>query len=362
VALSPEALFVRVRGLYDELLTAGGSECSTALSGLLQGVKELQSCPGAGAALILATLCLPMDSQWREVGLAGVSALPELIRAQLLTPADALAACTAFFQPHAAEASSSSNCSNTTTNNSTFHSVDIPKAAEYCVAALTPLLTGGLLQHSALQPLLALLPCSASSTALTASGGFILASTSGAAAIPAHTLLELTAPGPVSMTGRGSAAVAKVECRLSTALAAASAAGSSSSSTCPLQAALALRPALLRLALGQDAGCGEEVAAGAAAYCAGAASASDRQAFARVLVGEAGAAAAYWEYDAGKGTVVQVAGRCSGVLRSVLQAAGGGEAGCRQALQLAAGLGEWSLGDSAATVAEALAAAFQGVF
>ena len=234
---------------------------------------------------------------------------------------------------------------------------------EHCVAVLQPLVQGSVLPLAALAPLLQHAPSSASSCALNASGGYILAALGGGVD-PA-----LTAPGPLAFSGPRGAAVARAECRLSAALAATAAPADAAA---PLQAALALRPALLRLALpsaasgSSGAEDSEELRVHTAAFFAtplAHASAQARTDFVRVLVGEAGAAAAWAEFDAGTATACQVAERCREVLGRALALAGGGVdalAAARQALRLAAGCGVWMLGAEPSAVAEALCRAFQG--
>lgn len=355
-----QALARRARSMLEEFHSAGGAQCDSAVSELLACGEEDRATPGAGTACIYAALCMQMESKWRGVGPA---ALPHLVKAGLLTPLHAQAACAAFFAPAKASAGEGEE-EGEGGGLATFHTVELPMVGEHCVAVLQPLVQGSVLPLAALAPLLRDVPSSASSMALNASGGYILAALGGGVD-PA-----LTAPGPLAFTGPRGAAVARAECRLSAALAACAA---PTEAAAPLQAALALRPALLRLALpsaasgnsGADAG--EELRAQAAVFFAtplAHASAQARTDFVRVLIGEAGAAAAWAEFDAGTATACQVAERCREVLGRVLALAGGGAdtlAAARQALRLAAGCGEWMLGAEPSAVAEALCRAFEGV-
>jgi len=335
--------------LFEEFVSNGGLQGNEdTFSELAQGARDfLKGSPAAaGTALILAAL---RDRK------AGPPALACLLKAGgLLTPAHALSACQEFFSP-------AQGHQDVTPTGMNFHGIESSWLADHCIAILRPLVAAGLLPLAGLAPVLTGIASSASSTHLTASGGYILAALGGGVSEP-HQLLACTAPGPVALA----AGSAKAECRLSAALAAVPPGGADSSHLEPLRAALALRSSLLSLALSTGGqGGGEEVERGVAAFLASPLaqeSPAARRDFARVLVGEAGAAAAFLQFDSAEGTAEEAVERCRGVLGPAVSAmAGGGTQSLTEALQLAAGSGEWPLGDTPEAVAQALVHAFSSL-
>ena len=162
--------------LFEEFVSNGGLQGNEdTFSELAQGARDfLKGSPAAaGTALILAAL---RDRR------AGPPALACLLKAGgLLTPAHALSACQEFFSP----AQGHQEMTPTGVN---FHGIESSWLADHCIAILRPLAAAGLLPLAGLAPVLTGIASSASSTHLTASGGYILAALGGGSQSPTSCL------------------------------------------------------------------------------------------------------------------------------------------------------------------------------